>query len=103
MSTWYVGDPNAAWISSTASCQAVAPGTTAPLNAAIQDNANNPPPTADKNLIYFLSDGAPTSGHALDADVVYGGQTGQAAWEQFVGDKADIAFCDRRWQRPLAR
>jgi Ca2+-binding RTX toxin-like protein len=62
------------------------------LNAAITAHTATPPPASDKDLIYFLSDGAPNDNHSLDADVVYGGKTGVAAWEQFVTDTADISF-----------
>ena len=41
-------------------------------------------PTADKTLFYFISDGAPTSGH--EATLV------QSSWETFVTNNGDIAF-----------
>ena len=64
------------------------------LNAQIQSAA---PPPADQNLIYFISDGEPNSGHGLDNDVTYtdasgNDLTGQAAWEAYVEENADIAF-----------
>ncbi|MDD2932603.1 MAG: Calx-beta domain-containing protein [Methylotenera sp.] len=42
-------------------------------------------PAADKTLIYFVTDGEPTSGYAV-------GATQQTQWQSFVDANADIAF-----------
>jgi len=42
-------------------------------------------PAADKTLIYFITDGEPTSGFAI-------GATQQAQWQDFVSANADISF-----------
>ncbi|MBL4827836.1 MAG: retention module-containing protein [Spongiibacteraceae bacterium] len=54
-------------------------------------------PEADQTLIYFVSDGEPSSGHGLDESVVYidgegNSLSGQAAWESYVAENVDIAF-----------
>ncbi len=66
----------------------------AALNAQI---ASEPPPPADQNLIYFISDGTPSAGHGVDSDVAFtdaGGNTltGQEAWEAYVAEHADVSF-----------
>ncbi|MFA7351760.1 MAG: Ig-like domain-containing protein [Methylotenera sp.] len=42
-------------------------------------------PAADKTLIYFVTDGEPTSGYAI-------GATQQTQWQSFVDANADISF-----------
>ena len=64
------------------------------LNAQIN---SGPPPAADQSLIYFVSDGESSNNHGVDNTVTYttnGGTTlnGQAAWEAYVDENADIAF-----------
>ncbi len=64
------------------------------LNAVIGSGVA---PAADKNLIYFVSDGVPTYGHSIDDTVTYtnaGGTvlTGQSAWESYVEENADISY-----------
>ena len=68
------------------------------LNMVINnyDTASDPVPTADKNLVYFISDGEPNGGHAadeVDSDVTYSNLTGEAAWTKFLEDNSiDISF-----------
>ncbi|MCP4488717.1 MAG: type I secretion C-terminal target domain-containing protein, partial [Gammaproteobacteria bacterium] len=55
------------------------------------------PPAADQSLIYFVSDGVSSDNHGVDNTVTYtnnAGTTlnGQAAWESYVDENADIAF-----------
>ncbi|WP_321777614.1 hypothetical protein [Sulfurimonas sp.] len=60
------------------------------LNGVIDGHTQ---PVADKTLVYFISDGEPNSGHAVDDTVVYGGLTGKAAWENFLDDNGvDISY-----------
>jgi hypothetical protein len=64
------------------------------LNTLIRSGT---PPAADQTLVYFISDGEPTSGHALDSTVVYTTASGlklsgAAAWEAWVSEHADIAY-----------
>ncbi|MCP4982821.1 MAG: Ig-like domain-containing protein, partial [Gammaproteobacteria bacterium] len=64
------------------------------LNALIN---STPPPAADQSLIYFVSDGESSNNHGVDNTVTYttnGGTTlnGQAAWEAYVDENADISF-----------
>ncbi|MCP4388029.1 MAG: VWA domain-containing protein, partial [Gammaproteobacteria bacterium] len=64
------------------------------LNAQIN---SGPPPAADQSLIYFVSDGESSNNHGVDNTVTYttsGGTTlnGQAAWEAYVDENADISF-----------
>ncbi len=62
------------------------------LNAVIGEMTSNATPTADHTLVYFISDGEPSSGHSVDSGVTYDGYTGVEAWEQFILDYADASF-----------
>ena len=60
------------------------------LNSVI--NGYNPP-SADKTLLYFISDGEPNNDHGLDNSVTYGGEQGESAWTKFLTDNnVDIAY-----------
>jgi large repetitive protein len=60
------------------------------LNSVI--NGYNPP-SADKTLMYFISDGEPNNDHSLDNSVTYGGEQGESAWTKFLVDNnVDIAY-----------
>ena len=64
------------------------------LNAMINSGT---PPAADQNLVYFVSDGVSTYNHGVDNTIQYTNSqgvtlNGQAAWESYVEENADIAF-----------
>ena len=82
-SSWYVDDAAAAkaYINSL-----VPSGNTYYKDALNAVMTGYTQPTADKNIVYFLSDGAPTTGQEVVA-------TQQTAWESFLNTKnIDISF-----------
>ncbi|RUQ99976.1 immunoglobulin-like domain-containing protein, partial [Legionella septentrionalis] len=59
----------------------------AALQEVIRTHNIAPVPIAANNLLYFLSDGEPTSGHGVnDGSLSYGSYQDVAAWEKFIDD-----------------
>ncbi|GDY28208.1 hypothetical protein AHAT_40980 [Agarivorans sp. Toyoura001] len=62
------------------------------LNEVIATSTSINQPLADNTLLYFISDGEPTSGHGVDDTVEYEGLNGLAAWDSFVENNLDTSY-----------
>ena len=82
-SDWYVDDINAA----NDYLNGVTPGGGTQYSTALDGVMSDfTPPTGDKTLVYFISDGEPSGGYDVDA-------TKQSEWETFLDDNnVDISF-----------
>ncbi|MDP3094783.1 MAG: type I secretion C-terminal target domain-containing protein, partial [Methylotenera sp.] len=81
-STWYVDNKTGA-VTYVDSIQAG--GGTQYSTALTATMAGFTQPVADKTLVYFITDGEPTSGYAV-------GATQQTQWQNFISANADISF-----------